>query len=85
MTDGADAATGTDTWVTPSRFVWLALLAVGLIVASFVVRGLSRLVVGYGTAMALSAPFLAAGGLLVVGLTLRGLLDLLGIMPIDDA
>ncbi|WP_280537412.1 hypothetical protein [Halopenitus sp. POP-27] len=82
-TTDADIGDRTGSWLTPSRFVWLALIAVALIVVSFVIRGLSRLVVGYDVAMGLSAPFLLAGGLLVVGLTLRGLLDLLGIAPID--
>lgn len=66
-----------------SRFVELALLAFGLIVVSFLVRGTSRLVVGYETAVVLSAPFLLAAVALVAYLVARGALDLAGIRPIE--
>lgn len=66
-----------------SRFVQLAALAFGLVLVSFVVRGTSRLLVGYEMAVYLSAPFLLVAALLVSVLFVRGLLDLIGLRPMD--
>jgi hypothetical protein len=66
-----------------SRFVQLAFLAFGLILLSFVTRGVTRLVLGYAVAAYVSAPLFALAGLLVVGLLLRGLLDVTGLVPLD--
>lgn len=67
-----------------SRFVRLAALAFGLVVASFLSRGLTRLVADSGTAVLVSAPLLLAGGILAAYLAVRGGLDLLGIVPIGE-
>ena len=66
-----------------SRFVGLALLAFGLVLASFVVRGTARLVAPYELAVALSAPILfAAAGLLAV-LVVLATLDVTGLRPLE--
>jgi hypothetical protein len=67
-----------------SRFVRLAVLAFGLLLLSFVSRGLLRLVAGYETAILVSVPSLVLGGILAVYLTLRGLLDVSGLVRIGE-
>ncbi|MFC6613717.1 hypothetical protein ACFQAS_01870 [Halopenitus salinus] len=67
-----------------SRFVRLAVLAFGLLLLSFVSRGLARLVAGYETAILVSVPSLVLGGILAVYLTLRGLLDVSGLVRIGE-
>ncbi len=66
-----------------TTFLNLSVLAFGLVIASFLIRGLSRFVVASETASLLSAPtmFLAAG--LVVFLTVRSVLAVSGIRPLQ--
>ncbi|WP_058367013.1 hypothetical protein [Haloparvum sedimenti] len=66
------------------RFVKLAALAFGLVLLSFLIRGTTRLVVGYETAVLLSAPVLFAAAALLAGLFVRGLLDLVGVWPLEE-
>lgn len=65
------------------RFVQLAVLAFGLVLLSFVVRGTTRLVASYETAVFVSAPILFAAAALVLYLFVRGLLDVSGIRRLD--
>lgn len=66
-----------------SRLVGLVVVAFGLIVLSFVVRGTTRLVASYELAVLLSAPILfVAAGLLAV-LVLFATLDVTGIRPLE--
>jgi len=67
-----------------SRFVRLSVLAFGMILLSFVARGVTRLAVDYRTAVAVSAPLFGAAGLLVVALLVRGVLEVTGLAPLDD-
>lgn len=64
-------------------FVKLAALAFGLVLLSFLIRGTTRLVLGYEAAVLLSAPVLFAAAALIVGLFVRGLLDLTGARPLE--
>ena len=66
-----------------SRFVALALSAFGLVFASFVVRGTTRLVAPYGFAVALSAPILFAAAALLAALVVIAALDVTGIRPLE--
>lgn len=66
-----------------NRFVHLAALAFGFVLASFLVRGTTRLIVSYETALLLSAPFVLIAVVLVTFLFVRGLLDLIGVRPIE--
>jgi len=66
-----------------SRFVGLAVVAFGLVLAGFLVRGTARLVVPLETAAVISAPFLTAAFLLVCVLVVTGALDLLGIHTLE--
>lgn len=61
----------------------LAALAFLLILASFVVLGFTRAVVGVRTASLLAAPLTLAAAALVVVLTARGVLAWLGIAPLE--
>ena len=65
-------------------FVKLSALAVGLVLVSFVVMGLSRIVVGTDTARLLSAPTMLTGGALLVFLTARSVLAVTGLRPLED-
>jgi uncharacterized membrane protein YqjE len=67
-----------------ATFGKLALLALGLILFSFVLMGLSRLVLSADTARLVSAPTMVAGGTLVVVLTVRSVLAVAGIRPLED-
>ncbi|WP_435358778.1 hypothetical protein [Haloarchaeobius sp. DFWS5] len=53
-------------------YVTLSFVAFGLVVVSFVVLGVSRIFLGYGTAKYLSAPFGLVAFVLVVVLFLDG-------------
>lgn len=64
-------------------FVKLALVAIGLIVCSFFLRGFGQLLVGRDVAETVQAPFLAIGFSLVVYLFVRATLDRIGLWPID--
>lgn len=66
-----------------ATFVKLSALAFGLVIVSFVIRGLSRFVVTPETASLLSAPTMLLGGGLVVFLTLRSVLAVSGIRPLQ--
>ncbi|MFB6234933.1 MAG: hypothetical protein ABEH81_06760 [Halopenitus sp.] len=68
-----------------SRFVQLSALAFGLILLSFITRGVTRLLFDYTVAAYVSAPLFALASLLVVGLLLRGLLDVTGLLPLEEA
>ncbi|MGZ0746401.1 hypothetical protein [Haloparvum sp. AD34] len=67
-----------------SRFVQLAAVAFGLILLSFITRGVTRHLFDYTVAAYVSAPLFALATLLVVGLLLRGLLDVTGLVPLDE-
>ncbi|MCU4741545.1 hypothetical protein OB955_10855 [Halobacteria archaeon AArc-m2/3/4] len=64
-------------------FVRLAIVALGIVVASFVVLGLSRLVVGYRTAQVIAAPIGLLGFGLVCYLFVRATLSAVGLWKID--
>lgn len=66
-------------------FVKLALIAFGLILASFVVLGFSRVVLPFHVAQVLSAPIGFVGFALVVYLFVRATLDAVGVWRIDRA
>lgn len=61
------------------RFVMLAVIAVGLVGSSFVLRGVSRIVIGSEGARFVSAPVAVCGFLLLVYLFVRASLDAAGI------
>lgn len=67
-----------------SGFVRLAILAVGIVLASFVVLGFARLLVPYRTAQAIAAPIGLVGFALLVFLFVRATLAAVGVRPIDD-
>ena len=64
-------------------FVKLSALAFGLVLLSFIIRGLSRLVVTVEPATLLSAPTMIAGAALVVFLTVRSVLAVSGLRPLQ--
>ena len=66
-----------------NRFVLLSLVAFGLILVSFVVMGLSRIVLPYRTARLLSAPTMLLAALLVAYLFVRALLAWTGVRRIE--
>ncbi|AGB37553.1 hypothetical protein [Natronococcus occultus] len=68
-----------------SGFVKLALVAIGLVVASFFVRGFSQLLFGRGVADLLQAPLAVVGFALLVYLFVRATLDAVGLWRIEDA
>jgi hypothetical protein len=65
-----------------TTFVKLSVFAFGLVLVSFIVRGLSRLVVTPETASLLSAPTMLLGAGLIVLLTLRSVLAISGVRPL---
>jgi hypothetical protein len=67
-----------------STFVKLSALAFGLVLASFIAMGLSRLVVSAETAKLISAPTMLAGGGLIVLLTVQSALAVTGIRPLEE-
>lgn len=67
-----------------ATFGWLTVLAFGLILGSFVVMGLSRIVLAYRTARILAAPLLLLGAILVVSLFVQSLLVLAGLREIEE-
>ena len=67
-----------------NTFVKLSALALGLVLFSFVLMGLSRLVLSADTARLVSAPTMVAGGTLVVILTVRSVVAVVGIRPLED-
>lgn len=67
-----------------ATFGKLSVLAIGLLLFSFVLMGLSRLVVSADTARLLSAPTMLTSGALIVVLTVYSVLAVSGIRPLDD-
>lgn len=65
-----------------TTFVKLSVFAFALVLVSFMVRGLSRLVVTVETATLLSAPTMFFAGGLLVFLTLRSVLAISGLRPL---
>jgi hypothetical protein len=65
-----------------ATFVKLSVLALALVLASFVIRGFSQFLVSPRTASLLSAPTMLLGGSLIVFLTLRSALAVSGIRPL---
>ncbi len=66
-----------------STYVRLGLLAFGLILVTFVVRGTTRLVIGDRTSMLLSLPFGLTALALVCLLFTLALLSVTGLRPIE--
>ncbi|WP_336363415.1 hypothetical protein [Halalkalicoccus salilacus] len=66
-----------------STFVRLGLLSFGLVLATFVVRGTSRLVLDERTATLLSAPIGLVAFALLVWLFLVALLSVTGVRPME--
>lgn len=67
-----------------SGFVRLAVIAFGLVIVSFVVRGLSRIVFEVETANLLQAPFALVGFGLLLYLFVRATLDAVGIWEVEN-
>lgn len=67
-----------------TTFVKLSALAFGLVLVSFLVRGLSRFVVTAETASLLSAPTMILAAGLVVFLTARSVLAVSGVRPLRE-
>ncbi|WP_226006541.1 hypothetical protein [Natrinema salinisoli] len=67
-----------------SGFVKLAIVAFGLVILSFFVRGTSRLVLGADTAELLQAPIAVVGFALLVYLFVRATLDAAGIWEVEN-
>lgn len=61
----------------------LAVIAFALIIVSFVIVGVSRIVLSYGIARLLAFPTLFTGFILVCYLFVRGVLSWLGVSPIE--
>lgn len=70
--------------VDRDSFGTLSVVAFGLILASFLVLGVSRIVLGYRTALLLAAPVGLLAATLVVVLFLRSLLVVTGVRPFAD-
>ncbi|RKD97021.1 hypothetical protein [Halopiger aswanensis] len=66
-------------------FVKLAAIGFGLVVSSFVVRGVTRLIIGSELAELLQAPLIFAGFALLVYLFVRATLDAVGIWPVEES
>ena len=67
-----------------SGFVKLSIIAFGLVIVSFVVRGLSRIVLEVEVANLLQAPFALVGFGLLVYLFVRATLDAVGIWEVEN-
>ena len=65
-------------------FVGLSALALGLVLLGFVIMGISRLFLPTDTARLLSSPLMLTGGALLVFLTLRSVLAVSGIKPLEE-
>ncbi len=66
-----------------SGFVRLAVIAFGLVITSFFVRGFSQLLVGREVAELLQAPLAVSGFVLIVYLFVRATLNVVGIWSIE--
>jgi hypothetical protein len=71
--------------VDRDTFGTLVLAAFGLVLASFVVLGFSRIVLPYRTARLLAAPTALLAAALVAALFVRSVLAVTGVRPLDDA
>ena len=67
-----------------NTFVKLSALGVGLVLLSFVIMGTTRLFVDVDTARLVSAPTMLTGGALLVFLTLRSVLAVSGLRPLEE-
>lgn len=67
-----------------ATFGKLALFAFGLILASFVVMGFSRIVLPYRTARLLAAPTITAGAVLVAYLFVESVLVYVGVRKLEE-
>lgn len=67
-----------------ATFGKLALLAFGLILASFVVMGFSRIVLPYRVARLLAAPTILAGSALVAVLFVQSVLVAAGLRDLEE-
>lgn len=67
-----------------SRFIALSLVAFGLVVFSFFVRGFGQLLVGRDLAQWLQAPFALIGFGVLVYLFVRATLDVVGVWSIKE-
>lgn len=67
-----------------ATFGKLSVLAFGLILVSFVVMGLSRIVLPYRVARLLAAPTLLAGAALVAVLFVQSLLAVAGLRELEE-
>lgn len=65
-------------------FVTLSLAAFGLVLVSFVLMGLSRLVVPYRLARVIATPTMLAAAALVAVLFVRSLLAVTGVRPLEE-
>ena len=65
-------------------FVGLSALALALVLVSFLIMGVSRLFLPIDTARLLSAPTMLTGGALLVFLTLRSVLAVSGLRPLEE-
>ena len=65
-------------------FVKLSALAVGLVLVSFLLMGTTRLFLGADTARLISAPTMLTGGALLVFLTVRSVLAVSGLRPLEE-
>ncbi|WP_226041650.1 hypothetical protein [Natrinema sp. DC36] len=67
-----------------SGFVKLAVIGFGIVIASFFVRGISRIVLDVETASLLQAPLAIVGFGLLLYLFVRATLDFVGIWDIEN-
>ncbi|SFS81896.1 hypothetical protein [Halostagnicola kamekurae] len=67
-----------------SGFVKLSVVAFGLVVCSFFIRGMSQLFVGQTTAEMLQAPLAIVGFSILVYLFVRATLDAAGIWSVGE-
>lgn len=65
------------------RFVQLGVIAFGLILASFLVRGISGLILPRTVAIALAAPIIFVAAAIFLYLFAWGLLDITGIRSVE--
>lgn len=63
------------------RFVSLSVIAFGLIIGGFIIRGMTRATLGGEMGDLIAAPFIGGGFLLIVLLTIASILAYLGIGP----
>ncbi len=78
------ARTSTRIEMLRDRFVNLSILAFGLIIGGFVIRGFARTTLGGQTGDLLAAPIIGLGFVLIVILTAVSILGFLGVGPLAD-